>query len=97
MTFGSNREPGQASPGYPHGSIPPVSTGETTEVSQTDVRVHGSLLTVVILVIVAVVIVTVLPVPPGLPGYWPLVLPFVAVLLRTSHGSALHWVHYRRA
>ncbi|MFJ4971132.1 hypothetical protein [Streptomyces sp. NPDC088755] len=68
------------------------------EISRTDVRVCGSLLTVTILIIVAVVIVAVLPAPPGLPDYWPLLgLPFVALLLRASRQSMLRRVHYRRA
>ncbi|MEV8408694.1 hypothetical protein AB0R12_23700, partial [Streptomyces niveus] len=40
------------------------------------------------------VIVIVLPTPSSWPGYWPLALPLVAVLLRASRGSVLHRVHY---
>ncbi len=97
MTFGVNPQPAKASPGYPYGSIPPASANETAAVSRTDVRVYGSLLTVIILVLVAVVIITVLPVSPGLPEYWPLALPFMAVLLKASHGSVLHRVRYHRS
>lgn len=97
MTSGVNRESGKASPGFPHVSIPLAGAGETTGISRTDVRVCGSLLTAAILVIVVVLVITVLPAPPGLPEYWPLALPFVAVLLRASRGSVLHRVHYRWA
>ncbi|MEV8289695.1 hypothetical protein [Streptomyces niveus] len=97
MTSGVNRESGKASPDYPHGSIPLPSAGETSWISRTDVRVYGSLLIVAILAIVAVVIVIVLPAPSSWPGYWPLALPLVAMLLRASRGSVLHRVHYRWA
>lgn len=98
MTFGVNPESAKAFPGHPHGSIPHASTGETTEISRTEVRLCGSLFTVTILVVAAVFIITVLPVVLGLPGYWPLpVLSFVALLLKASRQSTLRRFHYRRA
>lgn len=97
MTSGVNRESSKASPAFPHVSIPLAGARETTGISRTDVRVCGSLLTAAILVIVVVPITTAFPAPPGLSDYWPLALPFVAVLLRASRGSVLHRVQYRWA